>query len=275
MIQTKASQVKILFLAIGYGLFGAFQYPLFAGAWSQQKGHSYNKTTFIYSYANGIYGSTSPAEYMDYAVYFYSEYGILNRATIILNMPFFKQSQNEADFVRGQTTGYLAGDLELQAKYQFLSKAIVASVLGGAKIPVAYNIVDNPPLGNGETDIDAKFLLGVSFYPIPAYATGDIGYRYRGGEFVDELHYNLEAGYTVFDKFLFKFMFNGIRHLQDAAGESNLFGFPLEQDRTRIGGGLIFLLNSQVEIEVDYLDTTAGLNIPKTKEFFVGIAWKR
>lgn len=275
MIQTKTIQRMILLLAIGYGFFSAFQHPLFAGAWSQQKGHSYTKMTFIYSDASGVYGSTSPAEFTDYAVYFYGEYGFFNQATIILNTPLFKQSQNEANFVRGQTTGYLAGDLELQAKYQFLSKPVVASVLGGAKIPVAYDIVDNPPLGNGETDFDAKLLLGASFYPLPAYATGDIGYRFRGGQFVDELHYNLEAGYTVFNKFLLKFMFNGIRHIQGAEGESTLFGFPLEQNRTRIGGGLIFLLSSRVEIEVDYLDTTAGLNIPKTKEFFVGIAWKR
>jgi hypothetical protein len=275
MILLKKSKQIILFLEIGYVLFCAFQYPLFAGAWSQQKGHYYTKMTFIYSDATGIYGSTSPAEFKDYAVYFYGEYGLFNRTSIILSTPFFKQSQNEANFVRGQTTGYLAGDLELQAKYQFLSKPVVASVLGGAKIPVAYDIVDNPPLGNGETDFDAKFLLGASFYPIPAYATGDVGYRLRGGQFSDELHYNLEAGYTLFNKFLLKFMFNGIRHIQDVEGESNLFGFPLAQDRTRIGGGLIVLLSNHVEIEVDYLDTTSGLNIPKTKEVFVGIAWKR
>lgn len=275
MVQTRTGKSVIRLITIGCSLLSIFQHSLFAGAWSQQKGHFYTKMTFIYSDASGIYGSTSPAEFTDYAVYFYGEYGFFNQTTIILNTPVFKQSQNEAIFVRGKSTGYLAGDLELQAKYQFLSKPVVASALGGIKIPVVYDIVDNPPLGNGETDYDTKFLLGASFYPIPAYATGDIGYRFRGGEFVDELHYNLEAGYTVFKKFLLKFMFTGIRHIQDAEGESNLFGFPLEQNRTRIGGGLIFLLSNHVEIELDYLDTTSGLNIPKTKEIFIGIAWKR
>jgi hypothetical protein len=275
MIPTNSIKRTILLIAVGCGFLCVSQRPLFAGAWSQQKGHSYTKMTFIYSDATGVFGSTSPAEFTDYSVYFYGEYGLLNRLTVILNTPVFKQSENIANYVYGKTTGLLAGDLELQAKYQFVSKPVVLAVLGGAKIPVAYDIVDNPPLGNGETDFDAKFLLGMSFYPIPAYATGDIGYRFRGGEFVDELQYNFEAGYTVFSKFLLKFMLNGIRHIQNAEGESNLFGFPLEEDRTRVGGGVIYLLSKNVEIEADYLDTTAGLNIPKTKEFFVGVAWKR
>ncbi|MCB9090301.1 MAG: hypothetical protein H6628_18545 [Calditrichae bacterium] len=249
--------------------------PLYAGAWAQQKGHYYTKLTYIYSDANRIFGNNSPALFEDNALYFYGEYGLTNRATLVLSTPFFKHSVNEANFLRGETSGYFSGDLELQAKYQFLARPVVASLLGGAKIPLGYEIADIPPLGNGETDFDAKLLLGLSLYPVPAYLTGDVGYRFRGGDFVDEIQYNFEAGYTVLNDFLLRFLINGITSTRSATGESNLFGFPLSQEKTRLGGGVILLLSPHIDLDVTYLSTTAGENIPKTTEVFVGIAIKR
>ena len=170
--------------------------PLHAGAWAQKKGHYYTKGTFIYADANSVFGNAIPNLFNDYALYFYGEYGLLNNLSLILNTPVFKRSISEADFVRGTSDGLFAGDIELQAKYQFLAQPLAASIVGGIKLPVGYDIADIPPLGNGETDLMGALSLGYSFYPIPAYATGDIGYRVRGGEFVDEIHYNFEGGYT-------------------------------------------------------------------------------
>ncbi len=246
-----------------------------AGAWAQARGHYYSKFTLIYSDASGVFGVNSPTKFTDYALYFYTEYGLIDRATVILNTPFFKNSENEANFIRGNSSGYFAGDIELQAKYQFLDSPVVASALLGAKVPVAYDIADIPPLGNGETDFDAKLLLGTSLYPTPIYMTGDIGYRVRGGDFLDEINYSFEAGYTFRKKILLRFLTTGIKASGSASGESNLFGFPLDQERTRLGGGFIWLFSPKLEFDITYLKTTSGKNIPKSDEIFVGIAFKR
>lgn len=263
-------------LTISIVLLGQFlQVPLFAGAWAQPKGHYYTKLTLIYSKADGLYGLNFPAEFNDYALYFYGEYGLLDRATVILSLPSIKRSINEANSVRGTTTGYLAGDFEVQAKYQFLDRPVVASALVGTKIPTIYKIEDFPPLGNGETDFDARLLLGASLYPIPAYLTGDIGYRFRGGDFVDEINFNFEAGYTFYEKYLVRFATTGIRSTKDSNGESNLLGFPLAQKQYRVGGGIIYKLSPNFEFDITYLNTIAGDNIPKANELFVGIAFKK
>ena len=246
----------------------------FAGAWAQTKGHYYTKLTFIYSKADALYGIDYPVKFDDHAVYFYGEYGLFSRTSIILSAPTFKQSINEASGVRGKTTGFVAGDFELQAKYQFLDKPIVASGLIGTKIPVVYNVVDFPPLGNGETDYDVKLLLGFSLYPIPAYLTGDIGYRLRGGDFEDEIQYNFEAGYTFFNKYLVRGVTTGIKSMKMEAGLSDLLGFPLSQEQVRVGGGLIYKLNQRIEFDITYLKTISGNYIPKANEVFIGIAFK-
>ncbi|GAB4373816.1 MAG: hypothetical protein Kow0042_17970 [Calditrichia bacterium] len=220
-------------------------------------------------------GMDFPATFDNYALYFYGEYGLFTRFTLITSMPFFKQSISEANFLRGETNGYLAGDLELQSKYQFLDRPVVASALIGLKLPVGYEVYDLPPLGNDETDFDTKMLLGVSLYPIPAYITGDVGYRFRGGDFVDEWNYTLEAGYTLRNKFLFRFLTTSIKSTHEAEGESTLLGFPLAQEQVRFGGGVIFIWNQRIELDVTYLKTTSGKNIPSFGEFFFGIAFKK
>jgi hypothetical protein len=265
--------IRILTVGIVFlGLF--FQTSLFAGAWAQPKGHYYTKLTFIYSKADGLYGTNFPAKFTDYSLYFYGEYGVLDKTTVILNFPSMKRSIDEASSVRGKTTGFLAGDFEIQAKYQFLSKPLVASALIGTKVPTVYKVEDFPPLGNGETDFDAKLLLGASLYPIPAYLTGDVGYRIRGGDFIDEINFNFEAGYTFFKKYLVRLAATGIRGTKDSQGDSNLLGFPLSQKQYRIGGGIIYKLSSNFEFDVTYLNTISGNNIPKSNEVFIGIAFK-
>jgi hypothetical protein len=248
---------------------------LYAGAWSQKKGHYYTKISYIYSTADGIFGSDIPSLFDNSSIYLYGEYGLLDRLTAIGSLPALKNSVTEANFLRGETTGFLVGDLEVKGRYQFLDAPVVASGVIGVKIPVGYDIYDIPPLGNGETDLDLKLALGASLYPIPAYATGDIGYRLRGGDFVNEFNFSFEVGYTLWNKYLIRFVSDGIEATREAQGESNLIGFPLAQEQIRIGGGLIFILSQNIEIDFLYLKTTSGHNIPKFEEIFFGVAFKK
>ena len=250
------------------------QSMVFAGAWSQKKGHFYTKFTLIYAKANKVFGSDVPVSFNDYSVYFYGEYGLLDRLTVSISSPSVKRSSNELNFVRGTTKGLLAGDVEAHLKYQFLDKPFVTAFSVGTKIPVVYSTDDTPPLGNGEMDFDLKLLLGTSFYPVPLYMTADIGYRKRGGNFIDEIHYNFEMGYTVAKTFLLRVAANGIIDTGTTLDENILFGFPLDQKQTRVGGGIIFLLTKNFELDVTYLKSLSGKNIPQSNEVFLGFAFK-
>jgi hypothetical protein len=263
---------KILLLCIFSFLI--LQDILMAGAWAQPKDHYYLKLSYGYSSANSIFGMNFPSTFDNYNIYFYGEYGIFDQLTASLSMPLFKKSVNEANYVIGKTSGYLAGDLEIMLKYQFLEGPVVSTIALGSKLPIGYDVYDLPPIGNDEMDFDIKLLVGTSLYPLPIYITGDIGYRQRGGDFMDEINYSFEAGYTLFEKYLLRILTTGIKSTSSASNESDLLGFPLAQDQIRYGGGIIYILNKNIELDFTYLKTTSGKNIPEYGEFFIGIAIK-
>lgn len=264
--------ILLIILAIA---FPAITSTAHAGAWSQKKGHFYSKLTYIYSTASEVYGLNFPATFNDNALYFYGEYGLTNKLTFQASIPGLKLSENQANSLKGTTAGYFAGDYNLNLKYQFLSNPVVAAISAGTKLPLFYEIFDQPPLGNGETDYNAALLLGGSFHPLPLYVTGGIGYRLRGGDFINEIYFDIEAGYTLGRRYLLRAQADLIRSAGDAMGESGLFGFPLEQEKTRVGGGLIFLLNDNIDLDITYLSTISGKNIPASSDIFLGLAWKR
>jgi hypothetical protein len=253
--------------------FFLLQVNVFAGAWSQKQGHYYTKISYIYSTSDVIFGYNDPVLYDNSSIYLYGEYGIWDHFTVIGSIPALKYSVTEANFLRGETTGYMAGDMEFKGLYQFLFGPVVASGIIGVKIPFSYDIYDIPPIGNGEADFDVKLALGASFYPLPGYATGDVGYRLRGGEFIDEINFTFEVGYTLLNKFLIRFYTDGIRGIREAEGESNLIGFPLSQERIRLGGGLIYIWDDNIAFDFTYLDTIHGKYIPRFKEVFLGISY--
>ena len=45
-----------------------------------------------------------------------------------------------------------------------------------------YDEDKSPTPGTGEVDYDVKLLFGRSLYPLPAYASADVGYCFRGGD---------------------------------------------------------------------------------------------
>lgn len=264
-------------LFIFYLLLLPFTNQSYAGAWAQRKGHYYSKLTFIYLNSTQRFAfdqSLRRAPFSDLAAYFYIEYGIQNRGTVILSSPVFKRSRYEDTTFRGTTTGIFSGDLQLQYKYQLLDGPVVISALAGLKLPVIYDQGDLPPLGTGVIDYDAKLLMGASFYPIPVYITGDIGFRKRGEEFDNELHFNFEVGYTVRKKYLLRVFGNGIRSNNSDEIMMEPLQFAHQQDQTRLGGGLIYLINSNLEADLSYLTTTSGRSIPKSQEIYFGIAVK-
>ncbi|MCZ6767275.1 MAG: hypothetical protein O7D32_10135 [bacterium] len=165
----------------------------------------------------------SDGTYREFAITAYLEYGINERLTFVGNLPFkivsnqFIESLPPIDPRKVTLTNGGVSDLTTSLRAQMLEKPAL-SLQGGIKIPLGYEQnPDNagPRLGTGKVDAELGLIGGVSFWPVPAYASGGIGYRWRGGaEFHNEYLFNLETGYTLRRLFM-KIRFEGTKNVED------------------------------------------------------------
>ena len=88
------------------------------------------------------------------------------------------------------------------APLAFLGSGLPLAIRGGVKVPVGDFAVDSEiiPLGDGQTDLEAMLELGHSFYPVPVYVNGWVGYRSRlvhdvaRRDFSDEAFFLVQGG---------------------------------------------------------------------------------
>ena len=147
--------------------------------------------------------------YRDLSFTAYAEYGLTDRYTLVTRLPFkISSTENiQAPLVPGDTpkevtlTNGGLGDFWLWMRAPFMQTPTAVSIQAGIKVPLGYEeIPDNggPALGTGKIDAEVSLMVGQSFHPFPAYISGGVGYRRRGGaDFDDEVIYNIEGGYTT------------------------------------------------------------------------------
>lgn len=184
------------------------------GGWPQQKGKGYFKLgqNFIiadnfYNLQGEVIGITTISLY---TTSFYGEYGITDRLTGMLYMPFFVRSTlNE---VERRQSGNIEpgdavnsfGDTDIAFKYGLTpgkSIAVSATVLFGLPLgKTAEGTTDagEPRIlqtGDGEFNQMLMIDASHSFYPTPLYASIGIGYNNRTKGFSDEVRATGEIGY--------------------------------------------------------------------------------
>ena len=254
-----------------------------AGAWTQKKSGYYLKlaggylnTTMDINAAGDKVDKDGEGRLRDLNCTAYLEYGISDALTLVASAPY-KSMEDTRTFQTGTALerrwGF--GDVEVRMRRHLWSKDFVASVAAGGKIPTWYEDDETTrvPLSTKKIDADARLLLGKSLYPLPGYVTGEVGYRMRGGTFSNEWFYTLEAGVTV-DRVLIKGFISGIRTFGncDPGDEVGLIG---DQNILKISPGIIYRLNSRVELSVDLIQIASGCNTTAGNTFFVGVALKR
>jgi hypothetical protein len=132
-------------------------------------------------------------EFEDRSVSLYLEWGLLERLTFSATGAA-KQltSDNRARTIESDGVA----DVALALRGRLLSgSAEVASLQALVKAPSGYDTDVPLPLGNGETEWEMRALWGRSLGPLlPGYGGVEVGYRWRGGNFADEVRYLVEAG---------------------------------------------------------------------------------
>ncbi len=200
------------------------------GGWTQEKGNGFYKLG-----QNVIFGTQyfTPAGTIEpittislYTTSFYGEYGITDRLTGILYLPFFVRSTlNEERLASGvlQTPGDAfnsIGDTDISIKY---------GITKGKRIALSASLTLGLPLGSpggGETSIlqtgDGEFNQMVSIdagtgFSNGIYANVNLGFNNRTKNFSNEFRYGLETGWSN-GKLTGLLRLTGVKPLGDGQG---------------------------------------------------------
>jgi len=181
--------------------------------WVRKKGETFSQLSYA-GYTSDTYYNlegeqVETAEFYQHNLYLYSEYGISEKLSILMNVPLMRaQGFSTTESVWG------IGDLRLDAKYGFFQEVLPIAVSLGVEVPWAkpnrlaanedgFSSIDLPT-GDGEWNIHAGLSISQSLHPLPAYVNLSGGYNKRtsfeGQNFKDQWTVNTQLGYQFFDK---------------------------------------------------------------------------
>jgi protein XagA len=180
-----------------------------AGAWSQPQGATYAKVSSIFYVADEVYNDMGDRQRMGMdddeftgdQVFLYIEHGLRDRLTGIGQVSGGVLTSTNR-LVRQRTTGI--GDAEVGLKYQLIDAPVVLSPMLSIKIPTGYHDDYDPALGTGSADVEGRILAARSLWPLPLYVGAELGYRWRGGAFSDQLVISSEIGATPHERVFLK-----------------------------------------------------------------------
>ena len=201
--------IPILIAALGIAAPGV----AFAGAWTLEKGQVWSKITGLYQATDEHFDrdgepSGFPADYTSREVYLDVYYGVTKRFDLGVQFAAINRKfENFTSNRHREMFGYRAkesglGDIRVFGKVNLAHEPVVGTLMLGIKAPTGdfRAAPEAMSAGNGQWDVEVVAQIGKSFYPIPAYANIDLGYRLREtNETIhhnpdDELIYNLEVG---------------------------------------------------------------------------------
>ena len=138
------------------------------------------------------------------------------------------------------------------------------------------------PLGTGSADTELRMQFGTKLpLPLANYFTADIGYTGRGGSgFNDEVPYFIELGVYPMRRLIVKGAVDGRKSTQSLANQAGINSGPsqnmliVDQDFTRVWGGLIYSASPSVDLSFEYSRVVGGKNTLAGDAFYLGLAIK-
>lgn len=274
----------------------------YAGGWPQEKGKSFIQLTYGTASSNTVYkfdgetkfptdnGGSTVRDFplADRGLFLYLEYGLTEDLTLIADAAF-KRSIVTTPIERRETQGL--GDVGVSARYRVWNfGAHVLSARAGFSLPTGYTRDITPPLGNGIPTFSLAGEYGISFYPVPAYATATAGYRLRPSiysfstlnneteefepNYADAVFADVEGGYSFADKLLLK---AALRFMTTVRSDDNDFDVrhpPETEQYLKVGGGVSFAVYKGLSISADMFATPLGKKTANSLDLFIGIAWQ-
>ena len=250
------------------------------GAWTQPRGHYYAKASVLHFESTEFLDQNGnrterlrSGELSDLSVITYIEYGVTDDLTLVISAPYRRLEDKRTFTGQGIAIERVRrlGDLELRARHR-LPLSVGSAVALGAKIPMGYDISEDlrVPPGTGEIDADVRLLVGQSLHPQPAYVTGEIGFRRRGGTISDDLFASLEGGYTH-DHVTLKGYAAGVSTSGSCSerAQGDLVG---DQDLLKLTPGLIYRASKRIDLSIELSVLVSGCNTAAGNSVIFGVA---
>lgn len=314
-------------LQIGAGLLPAllllwatFSHSASAQAWTQGQGQTYTKLSYS-SIATGdrytfdgrrvdYNESQARTPFQDRSLYLYTEAGVTDDVTLVLNIPVKRLTIRSTAFqYETQALGsvQLGGRYNLDALLDALSSPNQLALNGTVSLPTGYTRNYKPSVGPGQVNLALTVDYGRSIDMLPLYAQVGAGFRYRSGwyglsrakscqpgsdidcladqteDLGDEWVASAEVGATPFQggmllQGLAKTIWS-VRSPQTSFLASN--PVPRRRRSVKVGGGLTLyparLLGADVlstlGIGIQAFWTPLGRNTIQSRDLFVGVEY--
>jgi len=277
---------------------------LFAGAWTQKKNGYYLRiySTYLFATQEFSYQGESQELYEEQLAYkdsyfkdigliIYSEYGLTNSLTFVGELPFksLTTKRTVASFYGGDEIATTSGfaDLGLFAKLAILENPLALSIQAGARIPLGYSREpqnNGPRLGSADMSYEGHIFLGSSFYPLPMYFSGSVGYRYRTGDLNDEVIFTGEIGYTLGPIFIKTY----VEVLRNVVTPPDIYGQPIvtplpggggvlpniiigDQHLTKVIPSITLNLGKSLGIQFEIIEPLTGRNSINGTTYSLGL----
>lgn len=187
--------------------FAAISQSALAGAWTAAEGGGYNKLAVSGYEATDFYGDSEGFDEFkgdNYSLYF--EHGIRDDITLFGTLLYQDLEQTSSAGLTTNNDGF--SDIEVGLRKRLIDGPTIVSTSFLVKVPYLYDKNDELPLGNGQTDYEARILVGRSLYPF-GYIGLEAGYRVRTEDPSDEYRYLLEYGISAGDNLYFRTKLDG------------------------------------------------------------------
>jgi hypothetical protein len=177
-----------------------------AGAWLQAERAAFWKLSWLTQSSDRRWDcrgneveADAAGSYEQWQLFAYGEYGLRPWLTLTGSW-VYKDQQIAGDSTYGTRS---SGDLRLGARLPLRRAGAPLSVEGLLSLPTytRSDLNDAPadrpqylPAGSGRIEAELHALGGASLWPLPLYLSGGLGYRLRGGDYVDQWLGTIELG---------------------------------------------------------------------------------
>lgn len=282
-----------------------------AQAWPKPQGGYYTKLAFGTTAATEQYGangnrkpyneSVSSNDFLDQSFYFYAEYGLTHRITIVTLIPFKRLTVRDTGSEMN-ASGF--GTLGIGLRYGLMTPERVqttgrsSSFLFSLNLPTGYARNRTPSVGTGQVDAQLGLSVGQSLYPFPGYVQASLSYRMRTdiyllsktidclepqnfdcftdqkADYGDEWIFLAEIGATVRERVLLQALAHGIwSNVQPEVEFDPLNPLPTHQRLLKLGGGAIVYLGHGLGIGIQVFTTPIGRNTIRSVDWFFSVEY--
>jgi hypothetical protein len=264
-----------------------------AGAWLQPEGTAYVKlsggilSTRERFDENGDRvqwdtsgGGFKNARYGDFGTLLYTETGLHRDWNVIALVTW---SYLEAEQPSATSTTYGLGDITLGVKRGLWTwPRTVTSVMVLLTFPTGYDENEFPALGSGVTDLSFVASAGTSGGAL--WGTTELEYRFRGGDFSDQVRAVLGGGWNISSRFGLRAEARGGLSLGDEQPPSNDPRFDpvkVNPDNLDLAGTVSYTMGRGIALEGEFRTTVTGKNTLSGTRWSLAVAtspvwrWKR